>query len=173
MKKVLAIIICVCIALTISVSAFAASSPQNKVIIRKGFGTKQDGSSIPVDTYAEVADNNTITIVADEKTYGSFDNWSFYVIKSDGTYALAQPGVDYTVKEGSTSDKKMVIAPINQIIVAGNYNGTITDPLSASTVEGTKKNKSVKTGDVNVMYAVIVMLAAGAVLFGVKRQLSK
>jgi 3-polyprenyl-4-hydroxybenzoate decarboxylase len=295
----MAIIICVCIAFTVSVSAFAASSPEGKVIIKKGVGTKQDGGSVPVDTFVEVADNNTITVVADEQKYGKFDKWVIYVANADGTYTEAVAGVDYTVTSGSTTDKTMVIVPISRLAIAGNYantatdpakpsdtnsnvimrkgfatredgteitddafvdvpvgstltikadtktygtfnswsiytvedatgttasggasvlnlavtqktakavagtdysivsgslksktakvkilsgkkfaicgnyGGKITDPLSASSVAGTKTDKSAKTNDLNVMYAVMVLLAAGAVVFGAKRQLSK
>ena len=44
MKKVLTVVLCICIALTLSISAMAEASPENKVIIRKGTGTKQDGA---------------------------------------------------------------------------------------------------------------------------------
>lgn len=171
MKKVLAIIVCVCIALTLSVSAFAASSPTNKVTVINADGTMQSGEKIPNGTFISIGDNNTVTVVADEKTYGKFDSWSIYVYNPDGTYTKATEGVDYTIKEGTTTDKKLVIVPINQIAVAGNYNGTITDPAKPGA--SGKTDKSVKTGDVNVMYAVVVLLASAALLLGAKRQLSK
>ena len=198
MKKILAIILCLCLALTLSVSAMATASPENKVMLRKGFGSKQTGDtsgSFPVDTFIEVSSDNTVTAVADEKTYGTFDSWSIYVVTDvTGTSAAtstgisaasvlelavtqkatpAKEGVDYTVVSGNLKSKTLVIKPINRLIICGNYSGTITDPLSASSVPGTKPDKSPKHGDLNVMYIAIVMLAAGAVLFGAKRQLSK
>ena len=182
MKKVLAIVLCVCLALTLSVSAMAAGSPENNVIVRKGDASKQTGdtsASFPVDTFVEVAPDNTVTVVANEKTYGTFNSWSIYVLSNvAGTSGAlkataAKAGVDYTVVSGNLKSKTLVIKSINRLAVCGNYGGTITDPLSASTVPGTKPDKSPKHGDLNVMYIAIAMLAAGAVLFGAKRQLSK
>lgn len=177
MKKILSVALCVIIALTLSVAAMAVSSPENKVIIRKGIATKQDGSNIPVDTFVEVAEDNTVTVTADEKTYGKFNKWTIYVVKTvDGSdkveYVEAKEGVDYVIVSGSLNDSTLVIKPINQIAIAGNYAGTVTDPAKASSVPGTTP-KSVKTGDVNAIYAVIVMLAAGAVAFGVKRKIAE
>ncbi len=172
MKRVLAVVLCLCLAFTLSVTAFAVGSPSNKVVVRKGVGTKQDGTVIPVDTFVDISDDSSVTIVADEKTYGKFDGWTIYLVNEDGTYTEAKPGVDYTVKEGDLSSDKLVIVPINKIAVAGNYAGKITDPAKSSDVEGTKKD-SPKTGDIDIMYAVAVLLAAGAVIFGAKRQLSK
>lgn len=195
MKKIVAIVLCVCIALTLSVAAMAASSPENKVIIRKGTGTKNvDGSVIPADTYVELGDGGTITVIADEEKYGKFDSWSIYVISdvtgvSAGTSfaagaasvlnlateqkaTTAKEGTDYTVVEGSLTAKKLTVKPLTRITICGNYAGTITDPLSDSSVPG-KPDKSSKTSDLGVMYIAIVMLAAGALVFGAKRQLSK
>lgn len=195
MKKVLSVILCVCIALTLSVAAIAAASPENKVIIRKGIGTKnQDGSSIPEDTYVEIAEDGTITAIADEAKYGKFNSWTIYVISevtgvSAGTSfgsgvasvlnlattskaTVAKAGTDYTWVEGNLTAKKIVIKPISKVAICGNYNNTITDPLSPSSTAG-KPDTSSKTNDLGIVYAAIIMLAAGAVLFGAKRQLSK
>ena len=176
MKKVLAIILCVLIALTLSVSVLAESSPENKVIIRKGVGTKQDGSGIPADTFVEVAEDSSVTVTANEKVYGKFNKWSIYVIKNVGgteQTVEAKEGVDYTIVSGSLKDGTIVIKPINQVVIAGNYNNTITDPLETSEKPG-KPVSSSKTGsDLSVMYIALVLLAASAVVFGAKRQLSK
>ena len=172
MKKTLAILLCVCLAFTLSVSAFAAESPSNKVVIIKGVGTKEDGTVVPVDTFVDVADDSSVTVVADEKTYGKFDGWTIYLVDDDGNYTEAKEGVDYTVKEGDLSSDKLVIVPINKIAIAGNYGGKITDPAKGSGTNGTTKD-SPKTGDLNVMYAVVLLLAASAFAFGAKRQLSK
>ncbi len=172
MKKVLAIVICLCIALTVSVSAFAASSPANKVKVVAGIGTKQDGGSIPTDTFVDIADDSSITVVADEKNYGKFDKWIIYIINDNGTYTEAKEGTDYTVKSGSLGDKNLTIVPISRVAITGNYGGKITDPAKPSTAVTSSAN-SPKTGDVNVAYAIMVLLAAGALVFGAKRQLSK
>lgn len=172
MKKVLAILLCVCFAFTLSVTAFAAESPSNKVVVVKGVGTKQDGTVVPVDTFVDIADDSSVTVVADEKTYGKFDGWTIFIVNDDGTYTEAKEGTDYTVKEGDLFSDKIVIVPINKIAIAGNYAGKITDPAKGSKPQDTQKD-SPKTGDIDVMYAVVLLLAAGAVVFGAKRQLSK
>ena len=174
MKKILAVVLCICIALTLSITAMAQESPQNKVIVRQGIGTKADGSSVSVDTFVEIAEDGTITVVADEEKYGTFDSWSIYVVSDAAEKATdAKEGTDYTIVKGTLKTKTLTVRPINRIAICGNYKGTITDPLSASSVPGTKPDKSVKTSDLSVMYIAIVMLAAGALVFGAKRQLSK
>ena len=200
MKKVLAVVLCVCIALTLTVAAMAAASPETKVIIRKGTATKnQDGSTIPVDTFVEVGENGTITVIADEAKYGKFIDWSIYVISDVTGVSASTPfgagaakilnlateskatnavdGKDYTVVEGTLTTKKLTVRPISKIAICGNYYNekgekTITDPLSASDVAG-KPDKSSKTNDFGILYAAVIMLAAGALIFGAKRQLSK
>lgn len=179
MKKLLAIVLCVCLALTISLTAMAAPSPENSVIIRKGDGTAQDGSSIPEDTYVSVAEDNTVTIKAgDEKVYGKFDSWSIYVLQAiPGTTkykaVAAKLNVDYVIVSGSLDSDTLVIKPLTKISVCGNYADTVTDPLSVSSVPGTKTDKGPKTGDMSAMYIAVLLLAGCAFAFGAKRQLSK
>ena len=172
MKKVLAVVLCVCIALTLSVAVMAESSPQTKVIVRKGNAYKQDNATIPEDTAVEIGEDDTVKVKANEKTYGKFNNWTIYVINEDGEYEEAVQGVDYEIVSGSLNDGTLVIKPINKITIAGNYNGTITDPAKASTVPG-KKPSSSKTGDIEVMYIALALLAAGAVALGAKKQFAK
>lgn len=178
MKKILAVILCVCLALTLSFAAMAAESPENKVIFRKCMAEKGD-TAVSEDTFVEVAEGGTVTAKANEAKYGKFNGWSVYVISDvAGTSGAlkataAKAGVDYTVVSGNLKSKTLVIKPIKRLAICGNYKGTITDPLSASTVPGTKPDKTSKWGDSGVMYIAIAMLAAGAVLFGAKRQLSK
>lgn len=130
MKKVLAVLLCVCIALTISVSVLAESSPQNTIIIRKGVGTKQDGSAIPQDTFTELSAGNTVTVNADEKTYGKFNSWTIYVVTDDGEYVEAEEGVDFEIVDGSLEDTSLTIKSLGESVltIAGNYNDEITDP---------------------------------------------
>ena len=93
-------------------------------------------------------------------------------INDNGTYTEAKEGTDYTVKSGSLGDKNLTIVPISRVAITGNYGGKITDPAKPSTAVTSSAN-SPKTGDVNVAYAIMVLLAAGALVFGAKRQLSK
>ncbi|MBO4433576.1 MAG: hypothetical protein J5852_08605, partial [Clostridia bacterium] len=178
---------------TLSISAMAEASPENKVIIRKGTGTKQDGSTVSADTWVEVAEDNTITVVADPK-YGTFNSWSIYVVSevtdtAAGTAngfgaaslvnlatkdkaATAVEGTDYEIVSGTLKTTTLTVRPISKIAICGNYSNTITDPLSDSSTPGT--STAPKTGDMNkVIYVSIAMLAAAAVVFTVKRQLSK
>lgn len=284
MKKLLTVVLCICVALTVTVSAMANSSPENKVIIREGDATQQDGTIIPEDTFTNVSEDHSVTVTANEKIYGKFNNWTIFLVKQTGNtgtvgYVAAVEGVDYTIVNGSLVSSTIVVKPINQIAICGNYSGIITDPAKASNIScnflvrkgnatredgtatakdvfcyvpvnsvvtvvadeatygkfnswsiytideavsqkatkakagvdyilvsgktksktiqikmlankkiavcgnyngtitdplsGSSTEKSPKHGDVNVMYAAIVMLAAGAVLFGAKRQLSK
>ena len=165
MKKVLAVVLCVCIALTLAVSVMAESSPETKVIGRKLSG-------LPEDTWTEVGEDDIVTVKANEKTYGKFNKWSIYVYTQDGEYKEAKEGVDYEIVEGSLTDKTLAFKAINRVAVAGNYNGTITDPAKVSSAPG-KKPQSSKTGDFGVIYIAFAMLAASAVVFGAKKQLSK
>ena len=139
MKKVLAVILCVCIALTLSVAVVAETSPQNSVVIRKGIGTKQDGSSIPQDTFVEVAEDNTVTVKANEKTYGTFNKWSIFVIGEDGEYTEATEGEDFEIVDGDLESTEITIKPLgdSKISVAGNYNDKDTDPERESGGEQT------------------------------------
>ena len=199
MKKILAVVLCLCIALTLSVAAMAEASPENKVIVRKGTGTKADGTVVPEDTFVEIAEDGTITVTADPK-YGTFVNWSVYVISDvTGTASTsefgagaasilnlatttkatdAKQGTDYTIVAGTLTTTTLTVRPISRIAICGNYKNAagqtlITDPLSASSVEGKATDTSSKTNDVNYVYIAIVMLAAAAVVFGAKRQFSK
>lgn len=202
MKKVLALVLCVIIALTLSVSAFAESSPESGVIIIKGIGTKQSGASIPKDTYVQISEDEIITAVADEETYGKFIDWSIYVIDTatgtaaefnagagaasvlnlaTATYSTAKEGTDYTILSGySLKTKTIKIKRIGEhkLAICGNYYNekgqkTVTDPLKTSDAPGNPTTSSHTSNDLGIMYVAIVMLAAAAVVFGVKRQLSK
>lgn len=174
MKKVLAIVLCVCIALTLSLVVMAESSPKTSVVVRKGTISKLDGTTVPADTYVEVAEDNTVTVKSD-KTYGNFNKWSIYKVVQTAngttTYEEAKEGVDYTIVSGSLKDGTLVIKPLTEIVVAGDYNNVTTNPANASSVSGS--SHSSKTGDVEVMYIAFALLAAGAVLLGAKKQLSK
>lgn len=149
MKKLLAIVLCVCIALTLSVSVLAESSPQNTIIIRRGVGTKQDGSNIPQDTFVEVAANNTVTVKANEKTYGKFNSWTIYVVTDDGEYVEAEEGVDFEIVNGSLDSTTLTFKSLSDspLTVAGNYNGEITDPSGASVEVMVKKGAATVDGE--------------------------
>ena len=138
MKKILTVVLCICVALTLTVSAMAVSSPENKVIVREGTATQEDGTTIPEDTFAAVSDDHSITVTANEKVYGKFNNWTIFVVKQTGStgaveYTAAKEGVDYTIVSGSLTDGTLVIKPISQIAVCGNYASKTTDPAKAST----------------------------------------
>ncbi|MBO4432525.1 MAG: hypothetical protein J5852_03220 [Clostridia bacterium] len=139
MKKVLAVILCVCIALTLSVSVIAEESPQNTVIIRKGVGTKQDGTTIGQDTFVEVASDDSVTVKANEKTYGTFNKWSIFVVGEDGEYTEAEEGTDFEIVDGDLESEEITVKPIggSKIAIAGNYNEKDTAPEKESGGEQT------------------------------------
>ena len=158
------------------------------VVIRKGNGTREDGTAMRPDAFVYVPVGSTVTATADEATYGKFNNWSIYVIEDATTTGAtaggaslitlaatqkatkAKANTDYTVVDGSLKSKtvKIKVLSTKKLAICGNYANKITDPLKGSSEDG-----SPKTNDLGVMYAVITLLIAGAVVFGAKRQLSK
>lgn len=178
MKKILAVVLCICIVLTLAVSAMAESSPKNKVLGRKAIILKNGSISVVEDTWTELSADGDITFKADAEKYGKFNSWRVYKFAAASgtgkeTYTEAAAGTDYQLISGSATSDSITIKPLGDslIVVTGNYNGKVTDPAAASSSSTTPT--SPKHGDVNAMAAVIVLLAAGALLFGAKRQLSK
>jgi len=159
MKKLFAIVLAVVMMLTLSVTAFAAVSPGAKVFHKV---TVINGIDAQVIVHS-VEDGNSQEVVIDTNK-GTFDDWKIY--KKDGT--VAKEGVDYTI-EGKPTDNKIVVTPKTDLIICGNYNGKITDPLTGK--EATPD--SPQTGDFSVVYLSIIALAALGFAGVAKKQLSK
>ena len=168
------------------------------VMVRKADATNEAGDALPENKYFDASVGDKITVEANDK-YGKFDSWSIYVISDvadlsangaaiTGTAkilnlaatqkaAAAKSGTDYKVVDGSLTSESLTVEILKdeKIVICGNYDGKITDPLSgeATVDSGKKDSNSPGTNDISVMYAVFALLAAGAIVFGVKKQLSK
>lgn len=153
MKKILAIILCLVTVLGLSVTAFAEKSPEGEVVITvyTAPGVKASKKTLKP--------GETVDLEADE----GFSSWSIYKASDKTT---AGEGVDYEYVSGSKSDRKVTIKALNDIIICANFGDKITDPSTGEAV-------SPKTADTAVIYLTIVMLAALAVSFTAKKQLSK
>ncbi len=196
MKKLIAIVLCIAVALSLSVTAFAAESPvadkQIQIIIRKANGSK----GFEKCDVAYTIDHGVEVTVTSDDDHGNFDSWSIYKIKStvtgtsakanagisalsvlnlavSGQYVKAVEGKDYDVTKGSLTSKTITITPYTDIVICGNYDGKVTNPSKDSSAPGEKPATSPQTGDMTVLYGVIVMLAAAAIVFGAKKQLAK
>ncbi len=169
MKKLIALILSIVMVFCLSVTAFAADSPTANekvtVTIRKA------DSTVNVDVQHSLDKGEEITVKADEAEYGAFASWSIYKLTADSKTVEAVKGVDYEIVKGSLNDKELSIKLITSVIVCANYGDVVTNPLSNSNVDNSAS--APQTGDMTVAYAVIVMLAAVAFGFGVKKVYSK
>ena len=183
MKKLIALVLSIVMICCFSVTAFAADSPSATekvtVIVRKA--VVEDGK---VDTEYTFEKGMELTVKADEE-YGKFNSWSVYketaststgmvtlnVAAASTTVVEAVEGVDYEIVAGSLTSTEMTIKMNTSVIVCGNYDGVKTDPKVPSDADNSPSSPS--TGDMTVVYAVIVMLAVVAFGFGVKKVYSK
>lgn len=165
MKKIIALVLSVIMICCFSVTAFAADSPtateKVTVTIRKA------DSSVKMDVEHTLGIGDEIVVKADESEFGEFKSWGIYKLTSDSKAVEAIKGVDYEIIAGSLSDKELSIKLITSVIICANYGNVVTDPLSNSNVDGSDSAPS--TGDMTVVYAVLVMLAVVAFGFGVKK----
>ncbi len=196
MKKIIALVLSIVLICCCSVTAFAAESPtagsKVTVTIRKADGVAPAEKE---DIEYTVDNGATITVKADEATYGTFNSWSIYKatetvdgvsapVKSDIitlnaainlatkiTTTTAVEGTDYEIVSGSLTAKELTVKVKTDVIICGNYNGKITDPVVNSTADNSAT--APKTGDMTVLYAAIIMLAVVAFGFGVKKVYSK
>lgn len=197
MKKVLSILLSIVLICCLSVNAMAAvESPvadqKVSVTLRKADGT---GVVEKADIAYTLDHGVIVTVKADEEAHGEFNNWKIYKVVSavTGTSAKtkseittlnvasgminlatttnvveAVEGTDYKIISGSLTSKELKVQIFSDVIICGNYNNEITDPL----VSG-GDDSSPQTGDMSVVYAVVIMLIAGAVVFGAKKQFSR
>ncbi len=167
MKKIIALVLSAIMICCFSVTAFAAKSPTASekitVVVRKADVTNPTGK---VDIEYTLDNGATITVKSD-KIYGTFNSWSIYKSKD----VEAVQGVDYEIVKGSLTSSELVINAKTSIILCGNYNNVKTDPSAASNADSS--DSAPQTGDMTVAYAVVIMLAAAAFCFGVKKVYSK
>ena len=166
MKKIIAIVLALVAVLTLSVSAMAANNspvPTAKatVTIHSALcadGILQEGKAVTVEV------GSTANIIKDDAE-GKFDSWAIY--KPDGSVAVE--GTDYVIVSGSLKDPSISITVLTDLIICGNYNGKITDPIT-----GEKKDPvAPPTFDVTAVALAMVMLGAAAVVITAKKQLCK
>lgn len=166
MKKIVAIILALVAVLTLSVSAMAANNspvPTAKatVTIHSAVcadGILQEGKGVAVDI------GSTVNIKKDDSE-GKFDSWTIY--KPDGSVAVE--GTDYVIVSGSLKDPAISVTVFTDLIICGNYNGKITDPIT-----GDKKDPvAPPTFDAAAIALVALMFASAAVAFTAKKKLCK
>ena len=172
MKKVFAIVLSLILVFALSITAFAAKSPTGQkyynVTLQKGIaveGVESAGVNAVID------EDGNVHVKADPKE-GTFNSWSIYkIVKTNGKQKITKAvnGKDYEILSGSLNSKDLVIKPLADIVICGNYNGKITDPSTGKA----KQDKSSKTGDVEVLYLSVIMLASLSVCAAAKKQLSK
>lgn len=194
MKKIIALVLSIVMICCFSVTAFAAESPSAdqkiKVTVRKADLSDPAGK---VDVTYTIDKDGTITVKSNPK-YGKFNDWSVYKVEATaagvsapvntGIVTLsavktlattktvdAVQGTDYEIVAGSLTATELTIKVNTSVIVCANYNNVKTDPNVASGADGS--SSSPQTGDMTVLYAVIVMLAVAAFGFGVKKVYSK
>ena len=194
MKKIIALVLSIVMICCFSVTAFAAESPSAdqkiKVTVRKADLSDPTGK---VDVTYTLDKGDTFTVKANPK-YGKFNDWSVYKVEATaagvsapvntGIVTLsafktlattktvdAVQGTDYEIVAGSLTATELTIKVNTSVIVCGNYDNVKTDPNVASGADGS--SSSPQTGDMTVLYAVIVMLAVAAFGFGVKKVYSK
>ncbi|MBR5473520.1 MAG: hypothetical protein IKU82_05990 [Clostridia bacterium] len=193
MKKIIALVLSIVMICCFSVTAFAAESPSANekvtVTVRKADVVNPAGK---VDTEYTFDAGTTITVKANSK-YGTFNSWSVYkqetatgvsapaksdVITLSAVKALAATktvdavaGTDYEIVKGSLTSTEMTIKLNTAVIVCGNYDNVKTDPNVASGAD--KSPSAPQTGDMTMVWALVVMLGVAAFGFGVKKVYSK
>ena len=164
MKKLVALLMAVILVFSLSVVVSAAKvySPTGKgkynvVVI-------SDGNSKNGQKYSVTEGEGTITATADT-TKGTFNKWTVY--KMNGKTAVeAVIGTDYVIISGSLIDPEIVIEPLNDVIIAANFDDEITD-VSAWLVS----EDSPKTGDAAMLFVAIFAVIAVAGVFASRKQL--
>ena len=195
MKKIIALVLSIVLVCCFSVTAFAAESPEATekitVTVRKADITNPNGD---VDVKYTLDKGTTITVKADSK-YGDFNSWSIYKAEAsvEGTvssvnsgvvtlsavknlvastkYVAAVEGADYEIVKGSLTTTELTVKVNTAVVICGNYDDVVTDPLKDSTVDDS--DKAPTTGDMTAAYIAVVMLAVVAFGFGVKKVYSK
>ncbi len=193
MKKLIAFVLCIAVICTLSVTAFAAESPSASAKVSVTLRKADSVAPTEKSDVSYTVDNGTVITVKANPDYGTFNSWSIYKEQpaATGTSAKANnsgvitlsvinlatttkvteavAGTDYKIVSGSLTSAEMKVEVYTDVIICGNYNNVVTDPLIKSDSSAT----SPETGDFAVASAAIVMLVAAAVVFGAKKQFSK
>ena len=187
MKKIIALVLSIVMICCLSLTVMAADSPSatGKVTltVRKAIVVDPEGKS---DTEYTFDAGTTITVKADSQ-YGKFNSWSVYKEETTANTGMvtlnavanlasakavaAVEGTDYEIVKGSLTSEELTIKLNTPVIVCGNYDNTITDPSIPSNSDDSPS--APPTSDTIVVYGVIIMLAAVAFGFGMKKVYSK
>lgn len=159
MKKMLAIVMMIVLVLAMAVPAMAAKSPAGDTV-HKVQSINGQGSKTEVNT-VKIGDSVSFKSDPDK---GKFDEWKIYL--PDGkTEAIA--GKHYTLGEGQNlSSSTIVLFPLADLIITGNYGGTITDIEIGQNGEVS----SPQTGDATVVLLSAVMMLAVAGMVVLKKR---
>lgn len=169
MKKIIAVVLSIVMICCLAVTAFATPSPVagNKVTVT----FKKADAGVTMNVAHTLEKGSVITVKANTQQSGQFNSWSVYKVAADGKYVEAVAGVDYEIVAGTLTAEEVSVKLISDVVVCGNYNGTVTDPApEAATGDGS--STAPQTGDMTMAY-VFVVLAVAAFGFGAKKVYSK
>lgn len=166
MKKIIALVLCVVLLSALSVVAFAApASPvadkTAKIIVR---AADVDGHSAD-QTFEINVEGETVKVKASTNR-GTFNGWSIYKIVNNQP-VVAVEEVDFLIVKGDAQSNELEIKAKTDVIICANYNGQKTEPGNFD------NGGSPKTADMSVVYVVVAMMAAAAIVFSAKKVYSK
>lgn len=195
MKKIVALLISIAMICCLSVTAFAAESPvANEKITITLKKASAEGTVSKNDVDYTVDKGYEITVKANSE-FGKFNSWSIYKVEAsvENTSVASESGVitlnsvvnlaattkvteavagtDYEIVKGSLTSDEMTVKVNSSVIICGNYDNVKTDPLSSSNSDNSAS--APQTGDLTLVYAFVVALAALTCGFGIKKVYSK
>ncbi len=171
MKKIIALVLSVVLLCCFAVTAFAAESPVAEEKVTITIKKAETTETVKLDTAYSFSVGEVIILKADAK-FGAFNSWSIYKTV-DSKQVAAVEGVDFEIVKGSLTANEITIKlKSTSVIACGNYNNTTTDPSPEVPSVDTSASAP-QTGDMTIAYALVVMFAFAALVFGAKKVYSK
>ena len=155
MKKFVSIALVLVMMLAMAVSVAAETSPTAPAYYNITVKVDGKGEATTDKNKVEVkqdVDKVTLTAIDGEET---FVNWTI-----DGSY---------TVVEGDTSTRVLVIQPASDIVATAHFKGQDATEVVKPTTKPNEGGTSPKTGDPTMMIIALVLLAAGLGVVAVKK----
>ena len=155
MKKFVSIALVLVMMLAMAVSVAAETSPTAPPYYAITVKVDGKGEATTDKNKVEVkedVDKVTLTAIDGEET---FVNWTI-----DGSY---------TVVEGDTSTRVLVIQPASDIVATAHFKGQDATEVVKPTTKPNEGGTSPKTGDPTMMIIALVLLAAGLGVVAVKK----
>ena len=155
MKKFVSIALVLVMMLAMAVSVAAETSPTAAPYYDITVKTDGKGDATTDKNKIEVkqdGDKVTLTAIDGDET---FVNWTI-----DG---------DYTIVEGDTSTRVIVIQPTSDITATAHFKGQDATEVVKPTTKPNEGGTSPKTGDPTMMIIALVLLAAGLGVVAVKK----